>query len=93
MQTVSLDSILTLADDAKIHDMVDEAIIHLPGASEAITVNASALAILISCNGVRSVADVIALLAHDLGVADTAIGDDVLAAAQEMVRLGVLTLV
>jgi hypothetical protein len=70
--------------------MFDEAIVHLPESSEAVTLNSSALAILVSCDGATSVAEVAGLIADDLGADVTGLADDVLAAAQEMARLGIL---
>ncbi len=90
MPDVTLQSKLHLVDGARIHAMFDEAIIHLPESSEAVTLNSSALAILVSCDGATSVAEVAALIAADLGTHVAGLTDDVLACAQEMARLGIL---
>lgn len=90
MPDVTLQSKLHLVEGAKVHAMFDEAIIHLPESSEAVTVNSSALAVLITCDGATPLEQVAALIADDLGVDPAGLADDVLVAAQEMARLGVL---
>ncbi|MCX6362145.1 MAG: PqqD family protein [Armatimonadetes bacterium] len=90
MPDVTLQSKLQLVDGAKVHAMFDEAIIHLPESSEAVTVNSSALAVLITCDGATPLEQVAALIADDLGIEAATITEDVLGAAQEMTRLGVL---
>ena len=90
MHDVTPDSRLRLAEGAKVHALFDEAIIHLPESSQAVTVNSSALAVLISCDGTTDLRTIAALIADELGAEAATLEDDVVTAARQMLCYGVL---
>lgn len=90
MAQINSQTVLALADDASIQSVGDGAVVLLAQSGQLFTCNESTEAFLVKVDGVRSFADIVALLGEEFEVDAETATRDFQALAGELIEEGVL---